>query len=82
LRYLRTEICTNAANVSLGFLFDAVVIVAFATLKLRTYPTMLLYAAAAIAKGFGVRRVCLSRWFDPAPDGIYANYEIWRYDCR
>jgi len=62
LRYLRTEVGANAAIVVLALLFDAVVLVAFATFKLQTDPMIVIYAAIAITTVFAFQRVYLSRW--------------------
>lgn len=62
LRYLRTEVGANKAIVVLALLFDAVVLVAFATFKLQTDPMIVIYAAIAITTVFAFQRVYLSRW--------------------
>ena len=63
LRYLREEIGANGWIVRFALLCDAVVLVAFTILKLRTDPIIVLYAAIAITAVFAFQRIYLKRWF-------------------
>jgi amino acid transporter len=67
LRFMRRQVGANPVVVILALGFDAVVLVAFTTMKLRTDPAIVLYAATAIALVFVFQRLYLSRWTAPAP---------------
>jgi amino acid transporter len=68
LRYMRRQVGANPAVVILALSFDAVVLAAFTTMKLRTDPAIVLYAATAITLVFVFQRLYLSRWTAPAPE--------------
>ena len=67
LRFMRKQIGANPVVVIMALGFDAVVLAAFATMKLRSDPAIVLYAASAIALVFVFQRLYLSRWTAPAP---------------
>ncbi len=67
-RFMRGQVGANPGVVILALLFDAVVLAAFTTLKLRTDPAIVLYATGAIALVFVFQRLYLSRWTAPEPE--------------
>ncbi len=67
-RYLRREINAKSAIILLALLFDAVVLLAFTAMKLRSDPTIVLIALVAIASVFAFQRIYLSRWIAPQVD--------------
>ena len=68
LRYLRDEIGANGWIVRFALLCDAVVLMAFTILKLRTDPIIVLYAASAITAVFMFQRIYLKGWFVSPPE--------------
>ena len=73
LRYMRKQVGANAAVVSLALLFDAIVLIAFTVMKLRTDPAIVVYAAVAITAVFIFQRFYLARWFAPQSDPDHAG---------
>jgi hypothetical protein len=70
-RYLRREINAKSAIILLAILFDAVVLLAFTAMKLRSDPTIVLIALVAIASVFAFQRIYLSRWIAPQVDNVH-----------
>mgnify|MGYP003670196162 CR=1 FL=1 len=64
-RSRRQEVGAAAPVLQMALAFDAVVLVAFTTMKLRSDPAIVLYAAIAITAVFIFERVYLSRWVAP-----------------
>jgi len=64
-RFRRKEIGAAPAVLLMALAFDAVVLIAFTAMKLRTDPTIVLYAAIGISAVFVLERVYLSRWMAP-----------------
>ncbi|WP_282063611.1 APC family permease [Roseobacter litoralis] len=73
LRYMREKVGANPIVVSMALLFDAIVLVAFSTMKLRTDPAIVLYAAIAIVAVFIFQRIYLERWIAPQAAQDHAN---------
>ena len=67
-RHLRAEINANGLVILLAFSFDAVVLVAFGLMKLRTDPSIVAIAVIAIALVFTAQRLYLHRWTAPRVD--------------
>ncbi|MEQ9642751.1 MAG: APC family permease [Alphaproteobacteria bacterium] len=67
-RSRRKEIGAAAPVLLMALAFDAAVLVAFTTMKLRSDPAIVLYAAIAITAVFVFERVYLSRWLAPQTD--------------
>ncbi len=61
-RYLRHEIGASSLILLSALAFDAIVLVAFTTLKLGSDPLIVLYAFIGIAVVFLFQRIDLSRW--------------------
>lgn len=61
----RKEIGAAAPVLLLALAFDAVVLVAFTTMKMQSDPAIVLYAAIAIVAIFAFERFYLSRWIAP-----------------
>ncbi|EPX77568.1 APC family permease [Litoreibacter arenae] len=68
-RHLRKEIGASGAILLCALGFDAIVLVAFATMKLRSDPMIVLYAVIAITAVFAYERTYLSHWTVPQDDG-------------
>jgi len=66
-RFMRRQVNANPVVVILALVFDAIVLIAFTTMKLRTDPAIVLYAGIAISLVFAFQRLYLSRWTAPAP---------------
>jgi len=66
-RFMRGQVGANPVVVILALVFDAIVLIAFTTMKLRTDPAIVLYAGIAIALVFTFQRLYLSRWTAPEP---------------
>jgi amino acid transporter len=64
-RFMRQEIGAAAPVLLTALSFDAVVLVAFAAMKLQSDPAIVLYATVAIGAVFAFERVYLSRWLAP-----------------
>ena len=64
-RYGREEIGASGAVLLAALAFDAVVLVAFTTMKLQSDPLIVLYAVGGIAAAFIFERIYLSRWLAP-----------------
>ena len=73
LRYMRKQVSANPVVVSLALLFDGIVLIAFSTMKLRTDPAIVVYAAVAIAAVFVFQRFYLARWIAPQSDPDHAG---------
>ena len=67
LRFMRKEVNANASIIILALVFDAIVLVAFTSMKLQSDPLIVLYAAVAITAVFAFQRIYLSRWTAPQP---------------
>ncbi len=65
LRFMRHEIAAARPVLLLALGFDAVVLAAFTTMKLRSDPAIVLYAGIGISAVFAFERVYLSRWLAP-----------------
>ena len=64
-RYRRNEIGAATPVLLMALAFDAVVLVAFTSMKLESDPAVVLYAGFAIAAVFAFERIYLSRWIAP-----------------
>ena len=64
-RYRREEIGASGAVLLAALAFDAVVLVAFTTMKLQSDPLIVVYAVGGIAAVFIFERIYLSRWLAP-----------------
>jgi hypothetical protein len=64
-RFQRKEIGAAAPILLMALAFDGVVLVAFTVMKLQSDPSIVLYAAIAIAAVFTFERFYLSRWLAP-----------------
>ena len=64
-RFLRREVGAAAPVLLTALCFDAAVLFAFTTMKLRSDPLIVLYAAVAICAVFAFERFYLSRWRAP-----------------
>jgi hypothetical protein len=67
-RYRRKEIGAAAAVLLTALAFDAVVLVAFAAMKMESDPAIVVYALIGIAAVFGFERWYLSRWVATTKD--------------
>jgi len=67
-RHLRQEIGASGAILLSALAFDAIVLVAFTTMKLESDPLIVLYAAVGILAVFTFERIYLSRWTAPKVD--------------
>ncbi len=67
-RYRRKEVGAAAAVLLTAIAFDAVVLAAFTAMKLKSDPTIVVYALIGIAAVFGFERWYLSHWVAPAAD--------------
>jgi amino acid transporter len=70
-RFMRREIGAAAPVLFLALGFDAVVLVAFITMKLQSDPEIVLYATIAISAIFAFERIYLSRWLAPSTGQDY-----------
>lgn len=61
-RYMREEIGAAAPVLLLALSFDALVLVVFTTIKLKTDPMIVTYAIVAIAAVFVFERVYMTSW--------------------
>ena len=68
-RYRREEIGASGLVLLVALALDAVVLVAFTTMKLRSDPLIVLYALGGIAAVFVFERIYLSRWLAPQAAG-------------
>lgn len=64
-RFRRKEIGAAAPVLLMALAFDAVVLVAFTSMKLESDPAVVGYAGFAIAAVFAFERIYLSRWIAP-----------------
>lgn len=64
-RFRRREIGVAAIVLIAALAFDAVVLAAFTAMKLRSDPSIVLYAALGISAVFVFERFYLSRWLAP-----------------
>ena len=64
-RYRREEIGASGLVLLLALSFDAIVLVAFTVMKLRSDPLIVLYAICGIMAVFVFERIYLSRWLAP-----------------
>tara|TARA_R110002110_G_scaffold4822_21_gene24229 strand:+ start:245 stop:1570 length:1326 start_codon:yes stop_codon:yes gene_type:complete len=71
LRYMRKEVRAIPVVVILALIFDAIVLVAFSTMKLRTDPAIVVYAAVAITAVFIFQRFYLGRWMAPQAENSH-----------
>ncbi|HDZ79737.1 MAG TPA: APC family permease [Roseobacter sp.] len=67
LRFMRQEVKANGLIIVLALVFDAVVLVAFTSMKLQSDPLIVVYAVIAITAVFVFQRLYLSRWTAPRP---------------
>ena len=64
-RYRREEIGASGLVLLSALAFDAIVLVAFTVMKLRSDPLIVLYALGGILAVFVFERMYLSRWLAP-----------------
>ena len=64
-RFRRQEIGAAGVVLLMALAFDAVVLIAFTMMKLKSDPVIILYAGVGIAAVFIYERIYLSRWLAP-----------------
>ncbi len=71
-RFRKQEIGASSVVILTALSFDAIVLVAFTTMKLQSDPSIVAYAAIAIIGVFLFERVYLSRWLAPEKDAAHS----------
>ena len=70
-RFMRHEIRANALVILIALALDAVVLVAFTIMKLRSDPSIVVIAIFSIITVFVLQRIYLSRWIAPAQESAH-----------
>ena len=70
-RFMRHEIKANGLVILIALALDAVVLVAFTIMKLRSDPSIVVIAIFSIITVFVLQRIYLSRWIAPAQESAH-----------